>query len=411
MNKNLNWKRNITIFLASQSISLFGSSLVQYAIMWYINLKTQSGIMITLSIIFGFLPTFFLSPFAGVWADRFNRKMLIMVSDSLIAVTTLIMAILFLRGYEDIWLLFIASSIRALGSAIQTPAINAFLPNLVPEDKLTKINGINGSVQSLVMLISPMISGILLDKANLVTIFFIDIITAAMAVGILLLFLHVPVHAKAMEVQKTGYFSDLGKGITYINSHKFIKTLFIFCGFYFLFVAPLAFLTPLQVTRSFGEDVWRLTAIEVTFSIGMMVGGLLIAAWGGFKNKIYTMVLSSLIISVSTIFLGVIPVFWIYLIFMGIVGFGMPLFNTPFTVLLQQKVDEEFMGRVFGIFSMLSSSVMPLAMLVYGPLADFIKIEWMLIVTGILILLQSFFMIRNKVLLAAGKENISVTAE
>ncbi len=404
MNTNLNWKRNIIIFLASQSVSLFGSSLVQYAIMWHINLKTQSGVMITLSIIFGFLPTFFLSPFAGVWADRFNRKMLIVLSDSLIAVTTLILAVLFLGGHESIWLLFAASSIRAIGSAIQAPAINAFLPNLVPEDKLTKVNGINGSVQSLVMLISPMISGVLLTKSSLVTVFFIDIVTAALAVCILLLFLHVPVHAKALEKQSTGYFNDLSKGISYIKSNEFIRTLFIFCGFYFLFVAPLAFLTPLQVTRSFGDDVWRLTAIEVTFSIGMMIGGILIAAWGGFKNKIYSMVLSGIIMGISTILLGIIPVFWIYLVFMGIVGLGMPLFNTPFTVLLQQKVSEDYMGRVFGVFGMLSSSVMPLAMLVYGPLADIIKIEWILVVTGIFILIQCYFMIRNKILLVAGKE-------
>ncbi len=406
MHTNLNWKRNITIFLASQSVSLFGSSLVQYAIMWHINLKTQSGFMITLSIIFGFLPTFFLSPFAGVWADRFNRKMLIVLSDSLIAVTTLILAILFLNGYENIWLLFIASSIRAVGSAIQTPAINAFLPNLVPEDKLTKVNGINGSVQSLVMLISPMISGILLDKANLVIIFLIDIVTAGAAVSILLLFLHVPAHAKALVKQNTGYFSDLGKGISYIKSNDFIRTLFMYCGFYFLFVAPLAFLTPLQVTRSFGEDVWRLTAIEVTFSIGMMLGGILIATVGGFKNKLYSMVLSSTIMGVGTISLGIIPIFWIYLVFMGIVGFGMPLFNTPFTVLLQQKVDEDYMGRVFGVFGMLSSSIMPLAMLIYGPLADIVEIEWILVVTGVFILIQCFFMIRNKTLLLAGREEV-----
>lgn len=360
--------------------------------------------MITLSIIFGFLPTFFLSPFAGVWADRFNRKMLIVLSDSLIAVTTLILAVLFLGGHESIWLLFAASSIRAIGSAIQAPAINAFLPNLVPEDKLTKVNGINGSVQSLVMLISPMISGVLLTKSSLVTVFFIDIVTAALAVCILLLFLHVPVHAKALEKQSAGYFNDLSKGISYIKSNEFIRTLFIFCGFYFLFVAPLAFLTPLQVTRSFGDDVWRLTAIEVTFSIGMMIGGILIAAWGGFKNKIYSMVLSGIIMGISTILLGIIPVFWIYLVFMGIVGLGMPLFNTPFTVLLQQKVSEDYMGRVFGVFGMLSSSVMPLAMLVYGPLADIIKIEWILVVTGIFILIQCYFMIRNKILLVAGKE-------
>lgn len=404
LNTHINWKKNITLFLVSQNISLFGSMLVQYAITWYITLQTQSGIMMAISIICGFLPTFFLSPFAGVWADRYNRKLLIMLSDSLIAITTLILAILFLAGYNSIWLLFLASALRAIGSGIQTPAIGAFLPNLVPEDKLTKVNGLNSSVQSLVMLISPMLSGVLLTKATIESIFFIDIITAALAVLILLLFLKVPIHRRALEKQELSYFADMKKGLSYINKHSFIKVLFVFCGVYFFLVTPLAFLTPLQVTRSFGDDVWRLTMIEITFSIGMMFGGVLIASWGGFKNKIHTMVASTLLIAICTILLGAIPVFWIYSIFMGFVGMGMPLFNTPFTVLLQQNVEEEYLGRIFGVFGMISSSIMPLAMLIYGPIADFMRIEWLLLGTGVFMLLECYFMFKNKVLISAGSE-------
>ena len=100
---NINWKKNTILFLVSQSISLFGSLLVQYAITWYITLKTQSGVMMTIAIICGFVPTFFVSPFAGVWADRYNRKTLIILADSMIAISTLILAILFLIGYYMVW--------------------------------------------------------------------------------------------------------------------------------------------------------------------------------------------------------------------------------------------------------------------------------------------------------------------
>src|SRR4051794_2725010 len=113
-----NWKKNIILFLGSQTISLFGSSLVQYAIMWYITLNTQSGVMMTISIVCGFVPTFFLSPIAGVWADRYNRKVLILLADSMIAISTLILAILFLYGYDSLWLLFVMSAVRAVGAGI-----------------------------------------------------------------------------------------------------------------------------------------------------------------------------------------------------------------------------------------------------------------------------------------------------
>ena len=400
---NTNWKRNIILFLSSQSISLFGSMLVQYAITWYITLETQSGTMMTISIICGFLPTFFISIFAGVWADRYNRKILIIISDSLIAISTLILAILFLNGYDSIWLLFVALAIRALGSGIQTPAIGAFIPQLVPNDKLTKVNAINSSIQSLVMLASPMLSGALLTMATIETIFFIDVITAALAVIILFLFLHVPAHAKALSKQTISYFEDLREGFKYIKNHSFIKTFFIFSAIFYVLVGPVAFLTPLQVTRSFGDDVWRLTATELTFSVGMMLGGITMASWNGFKNKLHTMSLSTFTMGICTILLGVVPVFWIYLLFMGLIGLVMPLYNTPATVLLQQKVEGDFLGRVFGVLGMLSSIMMPLGMIVFGPIADVIKIEWLLLGTGFLILTESFFMVGNKALLEAGK--------
>jgi MFS transporter, DHA3 family, macrolide efflux protein len=397
------WKRNTILFLGSQTISLFGSALVQYAIMWYITLNTQSGVMMTISIICGFVPTFFLSPFAGVWADRYNRKMLIILADSLIAISTLILAILFLMGYEALWLLFLMSAIRAIGTGIQGPAVGAILPQLVPEDKLTKVNGTNGSIQALIMLLAPMASAALLTMASMEAIFFIDVVTAAIAIMILLTFLHIPIHAKAAEKQTTSYFTDLKQGFIYIQNHSFVKKFFVFFAFFFVLAAPVAFLTPLQVTRSFGDDVWRLTAIEVTFSIGMMLGGGFMASWGGFKNKIHTMTLAALVMGACTFALGITSVFWIYLVFMGIVGVAMPIFNTPSTVLLQEKVEGDYLGRVFGVLGMISTSMMPLGMLIFGPISDIIDIEWLLIGTGILMFIQGFFLVGSKVLLEAGK--------
>ncbi len=396
------WQKKIILFLTSQTVSLFGSSLVQYAIMWYITLNTQSGVMMTLSIICGFLPTFFVSPFAGVWADRFNRKLLIIASDAFIAIATLILAVFFLLGYDSLWLLFVVSAIRSIGTGIQTPAVGAILPQIVPEDRLTKVNATNGSIQSLVMLVSPMVSGALLSIAPIEIIFFIDVITAAAAVVIMILFVKVPIHAKALQKHVTSYFDDVLIGVRYLRDHKFVKSMFFFFAVYFFFAAPVAFLTPLQTTRSFGNDVWRLTAIEIVFSAGTMVGGILLASWQGFKNKVHTMVLSSTLIGLFTIALGVTPVFWLYLVFMAIVGLAMPFFNTPAMVLLQEKVENDFMGRVFGILSMISSIMMPVGMLIFGPMADVIDIELMLIVTGLIMLVIGFVLLGNKAIVREG---------
>src|SRR5690606_7710095 len=225
---------------------------------------------------------------------------LIVLADGLIAASTLILAIVFMMGYDAVWLLFLMAAIRAVGTGIQTPAVGAILPQIVPKDKLTKVNGINGSLQAVIMFIAPIVSAGLLSMATLETIFFIDVITAAIAIVTLLCFLKIATHQKVDEQQPLSYFNDFKQGITYIKNHHFLKQLFLFFGVFFVLMAPAAFLTPLQVARSFGDDVWRLTAIEIAFSVGMMAGGGVIASWGGFKNKIHTMTLASLLMGVCT---------------------------------------------------------------------------------------------------------------
>jgi DHA3 family macrolide efflux protein-like MFS transporter len=135
----------------------------------------------------------------------------------------------------------------------------------------------------------------------------------------------------------------------------------------------------------------------------MIIGGIIMASWGGFRNRIHTMTFASLIMSFCTFALGVVPFFWLYLALMMITGISMPFFNTPSMVLLQEKVEPDFMGRVFGVMGMISSSMMPMGMLVFGPVADIVPIEWLLIGTGILMFIESFFLIGSKDLVEAGR--------
>jgi len=397
-----NWKKNLALFLGGQTISLFGSMLVQYAIMWHITLTAKSGSVQTLYIICGILPTFFISPFAGVWADRYDRKKLIMASDSMIATATLILALIFLAGRGSLTLLLVVSAIRAIGQGIQAPSVGAFLPQIVPKEHLTKANAASATIQSVIMLASPMVSGALMTFASIEAIFFIDVVTAALAVSILLLFLKVPPHERATRKIEVSYYHDMREGFVYIGSHAYVKRFFLFCALFFFFAAPVAFLTPLQVTRSFGGDVWRLTAIEIAFSLGMMLGGVFIGTWGGFKNRVHTMALSSFLTGTMTLALGFMPIFWIYLALMGLIGISMPLFNTPATVLLQEKVEPVYLGRVFGVMNMISSVMMPVGMLLFGPIADAVRIEWLLVGSGAVMAALGFFLTGNKTLVSAG---------
>lgn len=404
-----NWVKSVVLFLSSQSLSLLGSSIIQYAIMWHITLETESGIMVTIYILCGFIPTFIITPLAGVWADRYNRKILIILSDGGIAASTFILVILYGLGLDSIELLFLMSAVRAVGAGIQTPAVNAILPQFVPQEKLTKVNGINSSIQAVIAFLAPMASAALIAQTSMQNIFMIDVLTAVLAMIILFFCLKIPSHQKAAGIQNESYLNDLKLGIQYVNDHRFLKVFFTFYAILFFLIAPAAFLVPLQITRNFGEEVWRLSAIEVAYAVGMLLGGGLVAYFGSFANKIKISGISGTLIGACTFGLGLSgSYFWYLMTFMASFGLAVPFFTTPSTVLIQESVDESYLGRIFGILNMIATAMMPLGMLIFGPLADVIAIEWLLMVTGVLLIILSVSLALNKTLIAASKANHQV---
>lgn len=396
------WQKKTVLFLAGQTVSLFGSSLVQFAIIWHITLTTQSGAMMTVSSIFSFAPQIAVSLFAGVWADRYSRRWLIMAADAGIALATLILAIVLIGGNYSIWLIFLVLGIRSLGSGIQSPAVGAILPQIVPPDKLMKVNGINGSIQSLILLLSPAASGALLSLLPLEYTLFVDVSTAIIAV-LIMLALKVPMHQVSPEAQKGGYFDDLKAGLRYVAGSGFVAELLVFYGLFFLFLVPSAYLTPLMVARSFGPEVWRQTANEMLFSIGSVIGGVVIAAWGGFKNRMATISAACVFFGICTILLGLISSFWFYLAVIWAIGLSVPFFSSPANVLLQEKVAADMQGRVFSLVQLVATTVMPLGMVLFGPLADTVSVELLLLVTGVLLALLGVFVPLNRNLWRAGE--------
>lgn len=388
-----NWKQKTGLFLLSQAISLFGSSLVQYAIIWYITLQTQSGVMTTLATLCGFIPQVLISLFAGVWADKYNKKMLIILSDGAIACATLIIAVLFLSGLNSMWLLFLVLVIRSFGSGIQTPTTTSFIPEIVPENKLMRVNGLNSTIQSIMLILSPAASGALLSNVALEYIFFVDVITAVIGISV---FSFVKVEPRKKKEEKVDYFGSIIEGILYTKNHKLVSRLMIYLVLSNILIAPLAILTPLMVTRSFGADPWFLTLNEMVFFVGNILGGVLISSWGGFQNKIYTIGTGCFACGILSVLLGLPFPFAVYLVWMGVCGLTMPLFSTPFITLFQENVDADKQGRVFSLISVITGAIMPLAMVLFGPLADSVKIETILIVTGILFIIGTIFLVKDR---------------
>ena len=380
--------------MTGQAFSLFGSSLVGFAIVWHITLETKSGLMMTIGTACMFLPQLIISLFAGVWADRYNRKRLIIWADGGIAIATLFMAIVYLMGYKELWLIFLILAIRSVGSGIQTPAVNAIIPQIVPVDKLLRVNGVNGSLQSGITLLSPIAGAALLTFMSLEMIFFIDVFTAIIGIGILIC-LPVKPHEKPENIEGRSYFNDLKEGWNYVRKNVFVREMLIMYTFYFFLITPVAFLSMVAVVRNFGDEVWRLSAIEIAFSGGMMLGGAIISWWGGFKNGINTIAMSCFIVGITNIFLY-IPNFHIYLTMMTISGIFASFFYTTEMSLFQSLVEENMQGRVFSWVQIVATAILPLGMLFFGPLGDIMKIDLQFLICGILLVLLSVHIYFNK---------------
>ena len=398
---NSKWISKAIIFLSSQTISLFGSSIVAYAIIWYITLETSSGNVMTITILCTFLPQVLISIFAGVWADRHSRKKLIIYSDLFISLSTLALAAFFMSGMTSLNLIYLASIVRSIGSGIQGPAVGAILPQIVPVEKLTRVNGISSTVNSVMQIIAPAVGGLLLATVGFVYALLFDVVTGIIAVAIMSF---LKVEKVASSDEPVSAIEDLKSGLRYSRDNKLIKYLLIFSSLFFFLVTPAAFLTPLLVERSFGSDIWRLAANELAWTIGALFGGIAVAVKGEIKNRINAMAVSCLGFGITYALLGVVPDFYMYLFVMFVAGMFMPVFNTAATVMIQENVPDQMLGRVFSIIAIIISVVMPLGMVVFGPLADVIRIEYTMIASGLILAVLAVYIFSNKAIMAYSQE-------
>ncbi len=393
--ENTPWKLRVMLFLVSQCITLFGSTLVQMAMVWYATMNTASGSWVAAFSVVSYLPQFLVSLVGGVWADRYNRKLLIMLADAGIAAVTLAMLLIMpgLGGGDELllWLLVI-SLLRSVGAGIQTPAVNAVIPTLVPEDQLMRYNGINSAMQSLVQFAAPAAAGVVFSVSSLSTTLLIDIVTAALGIG---LFSLVAIPAQKRWQPGGSVLEEMRLGIGYAASNRVVGRVLLCYGGFVLLCVPAGFLAGLLVRRVFGDTYWYLTAVELVGFAGMVAGGLIMSAFGGFRRRSDTLAFSLFAFGAFAAALGIAGNFYLYLFIMLLYGVALTMVQTTVTTILQEHTEERMQGRVFGLQSTVYSGFLPLGMAVFGPLADLIPLQWIMIASGIPLILMAALMRRS----------------
>ncbi|MDP3446881.1 MAG: MFS transporter [Eubacteriales bacterium] len=378
-----NWKRKTVLFFISQGVTLFGSMLVQFAIVWYVTLKTTSGAWIAALTVCSFLPQTLISFVSGAWADRYSKKMLIIVSDAIIAAATLALALLFPLIREDntvLIALLVTSVIRSIGAGVQLPAVNATTPLLVPEEHLMRVNGINATLQSIIQFATPAAAAAILTLGTLRSTLFIDIATAAVGIGLLSCILLPKQQSTTQEQQPV--LSDVKSGLNYIRTEGFLAKLLLLYGLFILLSVPGGFLAALLVTRVYGGSYWYLTIVELVGFAGMAAGGLLLGVWGGFSNRVKTLLFGVGFCGLFTVGLGAINNFVIYLAIMLLLGVAITLAQTAITTLIQERAEPAMHGRVFGLMGAMYSGFLLIGMSLFGPLADKVSLPLLMIITG-----------------------------
>ena len=393
-----NWAVRFFTIFTGQAFSLFGSSLVQFALIWYLTKETGSATVLATASLFAMLPQILLGPIAGTVVDRGNRRLIMILSDASIALSTLLLAYLFWSNTVEIWHIYAILAIRSAGGAFHYPAMAASTTLMVPKEQLSRVAGANQTLQGLVSIVAPPVGALLVEALSNENILMIDVVTAIIGITPLLFF-SIPQPKKAKDHEsapKASFMQDFTAGFKYIVAWPGLLLLATMATLLNFLLAPTSALTPLLVTKYFNLGALELGSLDSLFGVGMIAGGVTLGLWGGFKKKIVTSLTGIALFSFAILAIAAAPAdkFWIMLVAMSVFGFLMPLVNGPIHALFQSVVEPEMQGRVLSLVSSVAQAMMPLSLIVAGPVTDATSYQAWFWVAGILnlaIALVGFF--------------------
>lgn len=384
---SLDWKMRFFTIWTGQAFSLLGSYLVQFALVWWLTKSTGSATVLAMATLFGTFPQIALGPLAGALVDRWNRRLVMIVADSTIAVASLVLAILLTFGQAQVWHVFIVMLIRSLGGAFHFPAMQASTTLMVPEKHLARVAGMNQTLSGLMNVVSPPLGALLLEVLYMPHIMLLDVCTAAMAV-IPLCFLKIPQPPRAAphpdKKQRPTVLHDMVSGFKYIWSWPGLKAVGVMAALISFLVAPAYSLMPLFVTKHFNGQAIQLGLLNSAWGVGVIAGGVALSAWGGFRRKVATALSGLVGMGVGLLMFGLAPAsaFWMGLAGMAVAGLMQPVLNGPVFAILQASVAPDMQGRVISLVISVIGVMTPLSLAVAGPLTDLLGIQAWYIASG-----------------------------
>lgn len=388
LEKSKPWARRFFTIWTGQAFSLLGSQLVSFAVIWWMTQTTGSATVLATASLVGLLPQVILGPMTGTLVDRWSRRLTMIVADGLIAIATIVLAILFATGHVQIWQVYALLFIRSVCGGFHWPAMQASTSLMVPKEHLSRIQGLNQMLNGGMSIASAPLGALLLAVLPMEGILAIDVSTAMLAI-IPLLFFQIPQPERAdlpAEAQgRSTFWQDFRAGFSYVWGWPGLMMIGVMATVINFLLTPAFSLLPILVTKHFNGQAIQLATLESFSGIGFIVGGLILSAWGGFKRRILTSLWGLLAMGLGCLVMGILPPngFVIAVGTMLYLGIINPIVNGPLLAAVQAAVAPEMQGRVFTLIQSMAGAMSPIGLMIAGPVADKLGVQTWFIIGGV----------------------------
>jgi MFS transporter, DHA3 family, macrolide efflux protein len=379
------WMAPFFAIWTGQAFSLVGSQVVQFALVWWLAQLTGSATVLATASMVALLPDIILSPIAGAYVDRWNRRVVMIVADGMIALASLWLAYLFWTGAVQVWHVYVIMAVRAVGGSFHWPAMQASTSLMVPEEQLTRVAGLNQTLKGALNIACPPLGALLLAAMPLYGILLVDVGTAVLAI-LPLSRVHVPQPQRAAQgAQRPSLWSDMREGLDYILGWPGLMAMLGLAMIFKIALTPAFSLLPLLVSKHLGGGAAQLSLLEAVAGVGIVVGGLALSMWGGFRRKIYTALAGIVGLGLGFLLLGLTPAGALStaLVSMLVIGLMIPMTDGPIMAILQATVAPELQGRVFTLIGSLVWITSPFSLAVAGPVSDRLGLQVWYVAAGV----------------------------
>lgn len=384
------WARPFFTLWVGQALSLVGSQVGSFALVWWLTQASGSATVLATASLVAMLPQVLLGPFVGALVDRWNRRRVMIIADGAIALLSAGLAYLFWSNSLEIWHVYLIMFARSLGGAFHWPAMQASTSLMVPKEHLARIGGMNSTLQGVLGIVTPPLGAFAMEIMPLYTIMAIDVVTAAFAIGPLF-FIHIPqperpVARAGAAGDRPSLWGDVADGFRYIWDWKGMFLVLMLATTINMMIHPAMSLLPMLVLRKFAGGALQLGWLNSAWGVGIIVGGLVLSAWGGFKRKVVTALIGLIGQGIGFLVVGLTPASALWLGIVGLASAGIMnvICNGPFLALFQDVVAPEIQARVFTVISSLSGLAGPVGLAIAGPVADGLGVQAWFIIGGTL---------------------------